>query len=496
MAPQRTKTKSLWDWLADPACFTEAMLMVNGEPVRLDPWQASYLSSGAKLTNLLKSRRVGGSWIMTVRMFIRSQAIGRYTGIFVSMNREEARGKIDYADELHDSLPNKWKLKKVARSKDEIAFEDSRGRRSRLISLAGKAPRGRGGDIGISELPHCIRSNEIYNGALHVTARDEDSQLTIESTPLGKGGVFYDISRGAYSQFTRYEVPWWLCGALCVDVDGAATAAPSMSTKDRVAKYGTKSLKIIYASMPEKAFRQESELEFVEMENAAFPMELIMSCAEAECGESTDAKLLYRHLDHPPTLRDWRWLKSSRGGALFMGYDPGRKRDQAALAIMDLIDGKFELRMTVAMSDVTFAVQRETLDNALKNSVTQLRIDSSGIGMDMAERMEREYRGQVKGVTFTSKSKEMMIATGYNTFADGRIVIPVQRDIVGQLASIKEVISQSGATLFSAQRSEGSHADLAWALLLAIEAAREHGAHRAAEYQSVRRRSGYGGNRD
>ncbi|VAX21103.1 hypothetical protein MNBD_NITROSPINAE02-502 [hydrothermal vent metagenome] len=491
MAPTGAKTRSLWDWLADPACFAEAMLMMNGEPVRLDPWQASYLSNNSKLTNLLKSRRVGGSWIMTVRMFIRSQAMGRYSGIFVSMNREEARGKIDYADELHDSLPRKWRLKKVARSKDEIAFEDSRGRRSRLMSLAGKAPRGRGGDIGISELPHCIRSNEIYNGALHVTARDENSQLTIESTPLGKGGVFYDISRGAYSKFTRYEVPWWLCSALCVDVDTAAVSAPSMSTKDRVARYGSPSLKIIHASMAEKAFRQESELEFVEMENAAFPMELIMSCAEAECGESTDAKLMYRHLSHPPTPRDWRWLDSSRGGALFMGYDPGRKRDQAALVILDLKDGRFELRMTVAMTNVTFAVQRETLDCALKHSVTQLRIDSSGIGMDMAERMEREYRGQVKGVTFTAKSKELMIATGYNTFADGRIVIPAQREIIAELASIKEVISQSGSTIFSSRRSAGSHADLAWALLLAIESAREHCNHPVAEYQSVRRRSGY-----
>jgi len=221
-------------WLRDPSNFAEALFSVDGKQVRLDPWQRQYLSSNDGLTVMLKSRRVGGSWIMTARMFIRSLTIPGYRGVFVSMNREEARGKIDYADELHDSLPSKWRLKRVSRSKDEIAFEDSQGRRSALRSLAAKAPRGRGGDVGISELPHCIDAKAIYEGALHVTARSQDHQLTVESTPLGKKGIFHDLCRGKYPEFTKYEVPWWLCSVLCLDHELAAAQAPAMATPDRV----------------------------------------------------------------------------------------------------------------------------------------------------------------------------------------------------------------------------------------------------------------------
>jgi len=160
-------------------------------------------------------------------------------------------------------------------------------------------------------------------------------------TPLGKGGVFHDLSRGAYPEFVRYEIPWWICSALCVDVAKASFLAPTMTTGERVEKFGSPSLKTKYASMPEKAFRQESELEFVEMENAAYPVELIMSCSEAEYGSTTDSPLMFRHLSSSPTERDFSWLSRSRRGSLFAGYDPGRKRDQAALVILDLVNGKF-----------------------------------------------------------------------------------------------------------------------------------------------------------
>ncbi|VAX15345.1 hypothetical protein MNBD_NITROSPINAE04-1951 [hydrothermal vent metagenome] len=477
----------LLDFLADPSNFTEAMLKVDDAPVRLDPWQKSYLSAGAKLTSILKARRVGGSWIMTAKMFIRSQTIPRYSGVFVSMNREEARGKIDYADELYDSLPSRWRLKRVTRSRDEISFTDSSGRRSTLRSLAAKAPRGRGGDVGISELPHCLNSKAIYEGALHVTARSDDHRLTIESTPLGKGGVFHDISRGAYPLFQRYEVPWWLSSALCVDVETASIEAKSMTTASRVERFGVETFKTIYASMPEKAFRQESELEFVEMENAAFPMELLMACAEAEYGRSSETTLLFRKIERPPTTLDLQWLKRARRGTFFAGYDPGRKKDQAALVILDRVGERFEVRMAISMRDATFSVQRKALDAILRHGVSALAMDSNGIGMDMAERMERAYPGVARGVSFTRKSKEMMIAGGYNLFSDKRITIPAERVLLGELASIREVVSDSGSVLFHAERAGGSHADMAWALLLAVEAARGSGASQLSYEPLVKR---------
>ncbi len=480
-------------WLADPAIFAESLFTVDGAPVRLDPWQADYLSNGSRFNVILKSRRVGGSWVMTARMFTRSQIAPRYSGVFVSMNREEARGKIDYADELHESLPLRWRLKRISRSKDEIAFVDSAGRRSVLRSLAAKAPRGRGGDVGISELPHCLNSRLIYEGALHVTARKESHQLTVESTPLGKGGPFFDLCRGRYAEFRRYDVPWWLCSALCLNVEKAAIEAPAMTTGGRVEKFGMPGLKSIYASMPEPAFRQESELEFTEMENAAFPMELLLACSEPEFGDTPQSALVYRKVNGVPTDSDWAWLDRSRRGTLTAGYDPARKNDRAALVILDMAGDKFETRMIVVIRGETFARQKLLVEAALRHGVRSLRIDSTGMGMDISERLEDENPGVARGLTFTAKSKQMMIAGAYNAFSDRRLLIPADRDLLKEIGSIREEVSDSGTTLYHSRSGADGHGDMAWALLLALEAARGAFAEAAVSYESLSRRGSWRG---
>lgn len=480
--------KKLMAWLSDPVNFTHAFLKAGGSQVLLDPWQASYLRNPAKFVCLLKSRRVGGSWIMALKFFLRSQTLARYNAFFVSMNREEARGKIDYVDELHDSLPPRWRLRRLNRSRDEISFAGPGGTRSVIRSLAGKAPRGRGGDVGLSELPHCINSKAIYEGAIHVTARGKNDHLTVESTPLGKHGVFHDLSRGKYGDFIRYEVPWWLCSALCVNVPEASSAAPAMATSARVKKYGSDNLKKIYAAMDERAFRQESEIEFVEVEDAAFPVEIITSCAQAEFGAGPESALAFRMITRAPSALDWEWLKSARKGALFIGCDPGRKNDQCAIVILDHSDGKLETRMIVSMKDAPFSVQRDALESAIRLGAAALRMDATGIGMDMAERLSRAFPKVAEGVAFTAKSKAMLIAGGYNSLRDKSVVIPADRDLIAQMASIRQVVSESGSVLYGSPRNSSGHADLAWAWLLALESARGFSNRPAAEYVSVARR--------
>lgn len=488
VAKQRPEAGRLVAWLSNPANFARAFIVPDGEPLCLDPWQESFLASPSRFTVVLKSRRVGGSWAMAARMFARSQTIRRYGGVFVSMNREEARGKIDYADEFHEALPLKWRLRRVARSKDEIAFESAYGGRAALRSLAAKAPRGRGGDVGISELPHCQNAKGIYEGALHVTARSMDHQLTVESTPLGKGGVFHDICRGRYTDFTRYEVPWWLCRALCADVARAAAEAPAMATAQRVKKFGSPALKTIYASMPETAFRQESELEFCETANAAFSMELLIACSEPEFSDSAQSALAYRRIERIPTAADWAWLARNRRGTLTAGYDPARRNDRAALAVLDGTGERYETRMTVSMRDVPFAAQKEVIDAAVGAGVSKLRIDATGLGMDMAERLSRQWPQVVEEQPFTAKSKQMMVAGVYHALTDRRIVIPADRDLLAQMGSLREEVTETGAVVYRSRAGAAGHADTAWALIMAHEAARGVCGEAPVTYESLGRR--------
>lgn len=478
-APAR---EELLDWLSQPLVYAEHLVKADGAPLRLDPWQARYLRDDGKFIALLKSRRVGGSWAMTLKMFIRAQLSPAYTGTFISLNLEEATGKIDYAARMYESLPARFRKRRVIRTRTEIAFEDSRGRRSTLKSIASRAPRGKGGDVGISELPHCRDPQAIYEGALHVTSRSRAHQLTVESTPAGEGGVFYDISRGKYPQFRRYEIPWWQCSALCADPARAIEEAPKLSTRERVERFGTPSMRAIFASMPEDAFRQESELAFIQAEESAFPLSLLHpNCAE-DFGAEGNLKFIMRR--QRPAPDDWHWLAKNTAGTLVAGFDVGRKKDDSVLFILDCSGQKRTARMAVRLADTGFTEQEEVVALALRNGVKTLCIDSTGMGLPLAERLQQTFGSAVVPVHFTAPVKTRLVSTARVLLMERGLTLPLDRDVTGQLRSIVRRVSDSGDVLFHSEYSGDHHADVAWALLLACHAA-ESAAPQAVHYEQV-----------
>ncbi len=481
-APSR---EGLLAWLLDPAHYAQCLIRPGGAPLRLEAWQADYLRDDAKFINILKSRRVGGSWAMTLKMFIRAQVQRNYSGTFISLNLEEAVQKIDYALKMHESLPARFQKKLTTASRTELAFADALGNRSTLKSIASRAPRGKGGDVGISELPHCRDQAKIYEGALHVTSRSARHQLTVESTPIGKTGVFYDICRGRYAGFKRYEIPWWLCSALCTDVERARREAPALSTRQRVEGFGTPSMRAIFAAMPEEAFRQESELAFIEAGECAFPLPLLQECATAEFGPFAGAALAYQTLAGTPGEDDWRWLETHRKGTLHAGYDVGRTRDDSALFILDRVDGRLEARMAVRLSNTPFSAQERMLARAIKSGVRTLSIDATGIGMPLAERMEQSFGAAVEAVHFTAPVKTRLVTDARVLLMDKKLALPLDRVLFGQLRSIERSVTDSGGVIYHAPRTGGHHADLAWAFMLACGAAKE-AAPAAIQYEPVK----------
>ena len=463
----------LLEWLSRPVNYAESLLRASGQPIMLDAWQRNFLSDESKFINILKSRRVGGSWAMTLKMFIRAQLAGSYSGTFVSMNLEEAKGRIEYADQMYDSLPKRFRKRRVSRSRTELVFEDARGRRSVLRSLASRSPRGRGGDVGISELPHCLNASEIYEGALHVTSRSVHHNLTIESTPLGKRGIFYDICAGKFAQFKLYEVPWWHCNALCIDVDKAVEKANELTTSERVQTFGSQSMRAIHASMSEDAFRQESELAFMESADCLFSMELLKKNCSASFGPDSGGSLRFVSLKNLPSISDWRWLEQNVKGTLVAGYDVGRKNDEAVLFIMDDLGKKLEARLMVRLSDSSFSAQESLLCEAMRRGVKRIAIDSTGIGMPVAEKLETLYGDRVTPLHFTAQIKESLVSNTKLLLMDAKLTLPLERNLISQMQSVEKQVTASGNVIYNAPRSHGSHADIAWALMLACHAARK-----------------------
>ena len=127
--------------ITNEARFCEALMADRGgDPLALDYWQRAFIVDDAPTIAVIKSRQCGFSFAEAAKGLARSHIRPWYEKYFVSLSLEESKRKIQYVQQLYDSMPERMKLRKINDAKTEIAFEDSRGRVSRLRS-AGQRER-------------------------------------------------------------------------------------------------------------------------------------------------------------------------------------------------------------------------------------------------------------------------------------------------------------------------------------------------------------------
>ena len=104
--------------------------------------------------------------------------------------------------------------------------------------------------------------------------------------------------------------------------------------------------------------------------------------------------------------------------------------------------------------------------------VSSWLIDQNGLGMQLAENLERDTRSE--GVNFTNASKSLW-ATQLKIDMNrvGKLQIPVGRDLAYQIRSIKKKVTASGKGMYDTSANEKHHGDKFWALALANWAAHE-----------------------
>ena len=106
-----------------------------------------------------------------------------------------------------------------------------------------------------------------------------------------------------------------------------------------------------------------------------------------------------RHVRH--ATRHTRRAKASH-----FGFDVGRTRDRSELAVFEEIEGRFTCRLLRSFEGTPFAEQEAELRRLLGTlPVARLSIDRSGIGMNLAENLARDFP-QVVGENVTSDTKE------------------------------------------------------------------------------------------
>ena len=260
--------------------FAYTYMQFQQKDLLLDFWQDAYIRSMARFIAIVKSRRVGWSFICSLKGLIKAMDPDRvgYTKQFVSYNEEDALEKISYAKQFYDSMPDcDAKKKLITDNKSMLCFQDKNGiTQSRLISIPCRPPRGKGGDISLDEFAiyNAKMQKLVYDAALPVISRG--GTIEMGSSPLGKIGQFYDIltDKDTYD-YERYNIPWWFCRDLCVDVPTAVKVAPSLSTVERVETFGTKIIRQIFQNNDYDTFRQEYECDFIDSSESYIPLDLI-----------------------------------------------------------------------------------------------------------------------------------------------------------------------------------------------------------------------------
>ena len=447
-------------WLATEWGFVEGVMKYEGEPIALEPFQLAFMQNRSRFRWVTKSRQVGYSFVFALEALARCHLRDGYTAVFVSFNQADAIEKVLIARQVFEEMPTAFQKRLVTDAKTELAFESNGpGRRlSRILSVPSKAPRGKRGDCFLDELAHLVNDREVYTGSTALILRS-NGQLSGASTPLGRRGVFWEIAREElrkYPHHSRQEVPWWLCSFFTHDVRRAAAEAAHMPTEERVARFGKQTLIEQFDSLPLDDFQQEFENEFKDESYSYFPYELILPC-------TNDELVLY---DEPTSVR-------APVGRIVAGFDVGRTRDRSELAVFEEVEGRFTCRMLKSFEGAPFAEQEAELRRLLETlPVARLSIDRSGIGMNLAENLERDYP-QVVGENFTNEAKERW-ATDFKILLQRRdVTMPRHRELVGQIHAIKRRVLPSGKVSFDAERNARGHADKFWAVALACQRERQ-----------------------
>ena len=446
------------------------------ENAQWEVFQLKHLNNLSMLAIELKSRQIGWSWLAAAGSVAKSHLNDRNTCVFLSINQEEASEKIRYAKYIHEALDKEVQRKIIIDNRFEIEFDNG----SRIISHPCRPLRGKAKvDLYLDEFAHYPTDREIYQSALPVISRG--GSIRIGSSPLGARGRFWEIyteSMQKYPGYVRNSIPWWSITTFCNNIPEARKKAPFLSTAERVYKYGTERIITIFENSVLDDFQQEYECYWLDESISWIDWELIKRNQTL----AQQQKLWYRMAEGVDQGYEiiQAMLKAIYYGhvesVLLAGVDVGRRKDKSEIVILGKSNlNQLPFRANISLDRVEFDQQEQFLDYLLENlPIASMKIDETGIGMQLAENLLRKHGAKVSPATFTNASKQLWAVEAKLRCQRGEVPLPLERDLTYQIHSIKKIVSDSSNTVqIDNDRKEGHHADKFWAWALAIYAGNE-----------------------
>lgn len=462
----------------------------------LKPYQVRWLLDRSPLKLLVKARRVGGTYMVTLSSGWRAVGYDLLTGTFdlskgqpvnfVSASERQAKEMIKeveqhlrlleeipedveraiplaqkhglpltpevllaMAAELAGQRPNAGHVHVRRRRKMEPSSLISGISAERIELVNGveitafaanpRTVRGFKGHVILDEFGAMPFSQKIWEAASPLAdsnlANEEGYTLEVIGTPLGDDNMFYQLAKtDAGKAFSRHRL----------DIFQAKAQGFPVNIEKVRARCGLN-----------EVFDQEYCCSFLSAHSRYLPVELIDNAIYAE----------------PEVLLDQihrvNWTATA-------GLDVANSEHgdpSALLRNYKLADVYWASPHITAARGVTFPTQEAWVEAELHAGVWKVAVDRGGLGRDMAQRLEARHQGRVMGVDFTNQNKEIMATRCKRLFEQGKQRIPGDQDLRRDLLNLRREITVASNRRFDVSRDKSGHGDRAWALMLSQHAA-------------------------
>lgn len=453
------------------------------------PYQIRWICDEHSVAVAEKSRRVGWTYASAYRAVDRRLRLGTslfYTSADLTAAREFVEECCRWARAFRAAAEDCGQA--VVDDAGLTAFVVRFGNGARIVagSSSPKFFRGKGGDVDADEFAFHERPRELYK-AMQPAALIWGHQLRAWSTHNGAGSFFHRVVQQASNGGGPDSAP----------ANGDASARPAGDgtpmTNQRLSAHRVTLLDALNQGLVER-IRGSADVdlnarrEFVEEIRASCPDEASWR-EEYLCEPSADGSALlgYETIAGCEAanlqLADVEALAGDGGGGaagdrgggpLYAGFDVGRRQDRSVLWVVERVGDVLWTRCLRVMGDAPFAAQEQLLDRLMRSRrVKRLCIDSTGLGMMLAERLRGRYGHRVEPITFTAAVKSELAMPLVRLFQGRLVRVPADAAVRDDLHKVRRTVTAAHHVRLAAPRDIDGHADRFWALALACHAAEQ-----------------------
>jgi len=379
-------------------------------------YQKEFINDSSQFRLVLKARQIGFSYVSSLDALL--GAVAGRNQLFLSASEEQAFILMRYLEDWAKKLTITFKQD----SQTEKILEN--GAYIKVLAHNFRTAQGFTGDIWMDEFAWYPNPKRIWH-AFVPSIGAVAGRLTILSTPFEEQSLFYELCQNEtkYYMFSRHKV----------DIYRATNDGLSFDIETMRALFDADTWASAY------------ECQFIDDESALLSVALIKECVE-----------------------DYRPVAAPKNIPIYAGFDVGRTKDRSVLIALQDEEGIKKITNLDVLSKASFEEQENHLIHFMNYfPLANLKIDKTGIGMSLAEKLKSRFTSRVQGVYFTAVSKEALALNLKKHFEEKLIKIPNDPNLIADLHAIKRKVGQK-SFLYDSDRNEHGHADRFWALALAL----------------------------